>query len=254
MQKSDVLSRHLINLTLIFLICHTPVQADEICCVPDQFEGVGFIGYGNAIIDWMRNRDSSPHTAFSYINGSVWISYDYTTKRLLLNIKGTEMSPLLPRPLPANTIYLSDYEKGIMYNVGLDGSCEKSKLDQNMTKQCILSGGSQVVYGFLAGGNVGVSNYMFQSGGSLPTKITASVIRDGNDCWPVRANFIPDTGLQSKDGQSGVIYNFDVLDTSRGIRDPSVFNPPPQCKGLPFTKTSRLTTDYFRIILDQLGI
>ncbi|XP_033741811.1 uncharacterized protein LOC117328360 [Pecten maximus] len=236
------------------LLWKTPVQADEICCVPDQFEGTAFIGYGSVFIDRKTRQNSSPRTAYSYINGTVSISYDYTNKLLLLNIRGTEMSPLLPKPMSANTIYLSDYGKGILYNVGLDGSCQKSQLDNNMTRQCILSGGSQVVYGFLAGGNSNVANYMFTSGGSLPSKITASVVRDGNDCWPVRANFVPGPEIQSGDGQSGIMYNFDVLDTSRGIRNPSVFKPPPQCNGLPFTKRATEITDYFRFILDQIGI
>ncbi|XP_021375401.1 uncharacterized protein LOC110464480 isoform X2 [Mizuhopecten yessoensis] len=104
-----------------------------------------------------------------------------------------------------------------MYQVGADGSCQKSSLEQNMTRQCILSGGTEVVYGFLAGANTNVANYMFDVEGSIPLKITASVIRDGSDCWPVRANFIPEAGIASGDGQSGIMYNFDLLDTSREI-------------------------------------
>ncbi|XP_021375400.1 uncharacterized protein LOC110464480 isoform X1 [Mizuhopecten yessoensis] len=141
-----------------------------------------------------------------------------------------------------------------MYQVGADGSCQKSSLEQNMTRQCILSGGTEVVYGFLAGANTNVANYMFDVEGSIPLKITASVIRDGSDCWPVRANFIPEAGIASGDGQSGIMYNFDLLDTSRGIRNPSIFKPPPQCNGIPFTKKYIHKIDPFRFILHQFGL
>ncbi|OWF39880.1 uncharacterized protein LOC110464507 [Mizuhopecten yessoensis] len=239
----------------LILICKKPLHAEEICCAPDQFEGTAFVGYGNVFIDRKAGASQkSPRTAYSYINGTVALSYDYTNRRLLLKLAGTEVSPLLPKPEPYNTIYLSDFGKGIMYQVGADGSCQKSSLEQNMTRQCILSGGTEVVHGFLAGANTNVANYMFDVEGSIPLKITASVIRDGNDCWPVRANFIPEAGIASRDGQSGIMYNFDLLDTSRGIRNPSIFKPPPQCNGIPFTKKYTHKIDPFRFILHQFGL
>ncbi|KAK3578842.1 hypothetical protein CHS0354_010195 [Potamilus streckersoni] len=80
---------------------------DNICCIPEQWEGVMYFGYGNVFIDYL----SIPNTAYSFINGTVNISYDKINKKIYMHIRGVELSPLIPHPEPVETIFIYDYIK-----------------------------------------------------------------------------------------------------------------------------------------------
>lgn len=89
------------------------VQSDVICCVPDQFEGLVYLGYGNVFIDLhsARLRGRTPSTAYSYINGTVTLAYDYTNRQSYLRIVGTEVSPLIPTPTSqTTTIFINNFK------------------------------------------------------------------------------------------------------------------------------------------------
>uniref|UniRef100_A0A8W8HNB7 Uncharacterized protein n=1 Tax=Magallana gigas TaxID=29159 RepID=A0A8W8HNB7_MAGGI len=104
------------------------------CCTVDEWTADMFLDYGLVFID---DKKESPKTAYSYINGTVKVTYDYTNRRTYLKLHGAEVSPLLPVPsVPYDTTIINDYKKGIQYNIGPDGSCMKSTIN-NMTKQCI---------------------------------------------------------------------------------------------------------------------
>ncbi|KAK3578847.1 hypothetical protein CHS0354_010200 [Potamilus streckersoni] len=105
---------------------------DSICCIPDQWEGVMYFGYGDVFLD----SSGEPNTFFTFVNGTVNISYDKTNRKIYMRIMGVQLTPLLPHPERVELVYLFDYVKRIQYEVD-DQKCDKSSLDADMTAECI---------------------------------------------------------------------------------------------------------------------
>ena len=82
---------------------------NNICCTSDQWEGLAFLGYGTVFLD-SRSMDRRPETAFSYINGSIILAYDFTNSRTFMSLNGVEQSPLIPGPAPYVTTIIADYK------------------------------------------------------------------------------------------------------------------------------------------------
>lgn len=79
------------------------------CCTVDEWTADMFLDYGLVFID---DKKESPKTAYSYINGTVKVTYDYTNRRTYLKLHGAEVSPLLPVPsVPYDTTIINDYKK-----------------------------------------------------------------------------------------------------------------------------------------------
>ena len=94
---------------LLYVVCSLPYCLSEICCTPDVWKADMFLDYGLVFID---NKRDAPNTAYSYINGSVKLTYDYENRRSYLKLQGTEVSPLLPVPgVPYDTTIINDYKK-----------------------------------------------------------------------------------------------------------------------------------------------
>lgn len=75
---------------------------DNICCIPENWEGMLYLDFGLVFID--------ENTAFAYYNGTVHAAYSFTRKKVFFNITGFELSPLIPKPEPADTLLLYDFE------------------------------------------------------------------------------------------------------------------------------------------------
>ena len=75
----------------------------NICCIADDWEGLLYLDMGIVFID--------QNTAYSYINGTVHAAYSFTRKKVFFNVSGMELSPLIPKPAPEETVLLYDFEK-----------------------------------------------------------------------------------------------------------------------------------------------
>ena len=62
-----------------------------------------FLDYGNVFID--------ANTAYAYINGSVHIAYSIPLKKIYVGVKGVEQSPLIPKPMPIESVMLYDFSQ-----------------------------------------------------------------------------------------------------------------------------------------------
>ena len=93
----------------LYVVSSLPYCLSEICCTPDVWKGDVFLDYGLVAID---TKNDAPNTAYSYINGTMKLTYDYVNRRSYLKLQGTEVSPLLPVPgMPYDTTIINDYKK-----------------------------------------------------------------------------------------------------------------------------------------------
>jgi hypothetical protein len=81
--------------------------SDALCCVPDQWDARLFMDYGTVFID----ASAHPNTAYSYINGTLHMSYDHTNERSYINAEVIEVSPLIPKPIKETTTFIYDFKK-----------------------------------------------------------------------------------------------------------------------------------------------
>ena len=56
-------------------------------------------------------------------------------------------------------------------------------------------------------------------------------------CLPVHVTYL----VSSSEPDSGALYNLEVSDVTPGIKDPSIFNVPPQCKSIQVTTKYHLS-------------
>ncbi|XP_061182340.1 uncharacterized protein LOC133190664 [Saccostrea echinata] len=211
------------------IVVNIQPSISQVCCTPDQWVADMFLDYGTVFID--ENQDA-PKTAYSYINGTVKTAYDYLNQRTYLKLNGAEVSPLIPGPAPFDTTIINDYKNGVQYNIGPDGSCQKSTIE-NMTKQCVPDDAKLVSTGSLASSWNKVQNYRFTANDDLPRSVDATISRNlpTNSCNPVHVVYF----VGSAEKGSGTLINLDALNVVPSILDPSVFKPPPQCKNAMFT-------------------
>lgn len=67
-----------------------------------------FLDYGTVYID--RKKDV-PNTSYSYINGTIKVTYDYPNQRSYVNLRGAEVFPLVPGPsVPYHATIINDYK------------------------------------------------------------------------------------------------------------------------------------------------
>ena len=93
----------------LYVVSSLPYCLSEICCTPDVWKADVFLDYGLVAID---TKNDAPNTAYSYINGTMKLTYDYVNRRSYLKLQGTEVSPLLPVPgMPYDTTIINDYKK-----------------------------------------------------------------------------------------------------------------------------------------------
>ncbi|XP_052070757.1 uncharacterized protein LOC127709334 [Mytilus californianus] len=160
------------------------------------------------------------NTLYLYFNGSVNVSYDYTNSRAFFTIVGTEISPLIPKPEPINKTYIFDYKKNMQYAIS-GGSCEKSKIGQNMTRECVQDSGILKSSGKVGDGVI-TDTYILTLSESF-NNVRGTIQRDS--CLPIHMVYI----VGSDNPDSGNIVSLDVLSTVPGIKDPAVFTPPSSC-------------------------
>ncbi|KAL3882185.1 hypothetical protein ACJMK2_028553 [Sinanodonta woodiana] len=198
---------------------------ENICCIPDQWEGVMYFGYGNVFIDYL----SIPNTAYSFINGTINISYDKINKKIYLHIRGVEVSPLIPHPEPVETTFIYDYIKKVQYQV-TGQECDKDSLDTDMTEECIP--GDAQSFGAATFGATSVAhNYFYTKSSDFPYTIFASVLFDDEKrttCTPLHVSFF----TPSAEEGSGILNGLEIVDVTPGIKDPSIFTPPKSCTGI----------------------
>ena len=82
---------------------------NNICCIPDQWEGLLFLGYGTVFQD-NGALPQSPKGAPSYINGTVKIAYDFANSRTYTFMNTTTRAPYFPNPIFSVGIVLTDFK------------------------------------------------------------------------------------------------------------------------------------------------
>lgn len=194
--------------------------SDNLCCVKKEWEGLMYLDYGTVFID--------QNTAFAYINGSVRIGYSLSRQKIYFKVEGVELSPLIPKPAPMNSVMLYDFSKGISYVV-VDGQCQKSDLQQNMTLQCIPKDATLLSSAIF--GTKEVYTYQFETLSDIEWQITASVfINDKQpiepkECTPVFVTYF----TPSVNPDSGSLYSFNIMDIGP-INSTDIFDVPKQCQ------------------------
>lgn len=216
----------------------------NICCTPDQWDAFLYFDYGNVFID---EKVSGPDTAYSVINGTIKLSYDYKNQRLYMFINGTEYSPLIPKPVPDNGLYLYDYKQGIEYQVS-HGTCDKTKLGPNMTRECIPDNAELVMKGTVGNGDLKTASYAFPHPRPLELQVSATVLTDS--CIPLHAVYRSNPEPLG----GGTLIVLEPLDVSPGIRDPSVFDVPAPCRNIELSQERiKSMTPIRRILSTFLG-
>ena len=103
----------------LYVVSSLPYCLSEICCTPDVWKADVFLDYvwkADVFLDYglvaIDTKNDVPNTAYSYINGTMKLTYDYVNRRSYLKLQGTEVSPLLPVPgMPYDTTIINDYKK-----------------------------------------------------------------------------------------------------------------------------------------------
>lgn len=85
-----------------------PYCNSQKCCTVDEWTADMFLDYGLVFSD---NKKEATKSAYSYINGTVKVTYDYPNRRTYLKIHGAQVSHLLPDPMPFDTTIINDYKK-----------------------------------------------------------------------------------------------------------------------------------------------
>lgn len=96
-------------LILVVHVNHIIGRVNNICCTPDQWEGLAYLGYGT-VFPQSETISEKPRTALTYINGTTKLAYDWTNSRTYMFVNGTEQSPLLPAPGPITSLMIADYK------------------------------------------------------------------------------------------------------------------------------------------------
>ncbi|KAL3882201.1 hypothetical protein ACJMK2_028569 [Sinanodonta woodiana] len=190
---------------------------DNICCIPDQWEGVIYFGYGDVFLD----TSGEPNTFFTFVNGTINISYDKTNKKIYMRILGVQLTPLLPHPERVEMTYLFDYVHRIQYEFD-DRKCDKSSLDADMAAQCVPVDILSESAGTLGASTI-IYTYLYTKQSEVPYTVSASVIFDEikTICTPIHVSFFN----PSVESGSGILYGLDILDVTLGIKDPGIFYP-----------------------------
>lgn len=204
------------------------IAAEEatVCCMPLVWEGLLYLDYGTVFID--------KNTAFAYMNGSVHAAYSFPRKKVFFNITGVELSPLIPKPVPDDTLLLYDFEGKTMYTVN-NGECQKSSLESNMTHQCIPRDAKEVSVGVYKSGEITrvLHTYEFSTNIDIPYDIRATIFKNDltpiepKTCYPMYVNYF----TPSVNPDSGTMYGLQFLDIGP-LKSQSIFNIPDSCKGV----------------------
>ncbi|XP_076074943.1 ependymin-related protein 1-like [Mytilus galloprovincialis] len=225
----------LLVISLGTVVVHNGVDG-TICCAPDQWEGHMYLDYMQIFID--------SNTLYLYFNGSVNVSYDYTNSRAFYTIVGTEISPLIPKPEPLNKTYIFDYKKNMQYAIDSDGSCEKSKIDQNMTRQCVQDSGILKSSGKV-GDNIITDTYILTLSESF-NNVRGTIQRDS--CLPVHMVYL----VGSDNPDSGSVFSLDVLSTVPRIKNPAIFTPPSSCLKTSRKQSNSKTSQQLETVLTEI--
>ncbi|CAC5409337.1 unnamed protein product [Mytilus coruscus] len=189
----------IVVLTRLCALTSTPV-----CCAPNQWEGHLYI-----------DSFLFPYAIHTY--GTADVAYDLTNSRALINATLVDESPFVdPKMKQYSALYLEDYKNNYEYELDNGVYCQKTRLDVNMTKQCI-QGGDNLMYSGLIGEHIITDTYNITLDKSIPN-IRASIKR--GSCVPVHLYFT----------HKVVVTNVDVYNMTRGIKDTKIFDIPPQCK------------------------
>lgn len=198
----------------------------NICCLPENWEGMLYLDFGTVFID--------ENTAFAYYNGTVHAAYSFTRKKVVFNITGVELSPLIPKPEPFDTLLFYDFEEMKMYTVN-GNDCQKSGLDNNMTLQCIPNDAKEVATGVFGYGNTTRELHTFQFSTNIvtPYDIRATIFK--NDLTPVHPKvcepFYVNYFTPSVNPDSGSLYGLQFMDIG-AIKSEKIFDVPKPCQTL----------------------
>ncbi|XP_055876051.1 mammalian ependymin-related protein 1-like [Biomphalaria glabrata] len=222
-------------LATVFLAVCVPYSYGSICCTPDQFEAFFIFDDANVFID------ANAGTAYSYINSTAQVSYDYTRRVSYMNVSSVELTPLVPQPIVTQYKIINDYVKGIQYQFS-DVHCDKTNIGTTMQQLCIPDNAIQLTNGFIGKNQTQVVTYQYTYPGS-PYTYTTTI--NPKACLPVAqiylsADVVPD---------SGTMNSMLVSDISLGIKDTSVFIPPKICLN---DKSSRVEKLQFNRVMSRL--
>ncbi|KAK7507740.1 hypothetical protein BaRGS_00000705 [Batillaria attramentaria] len=226
------------------------IHGDPICCTPDQWEALMFWDNGNAFIDYTHQQTPKPRvgSAYTYINGSLMTAYDYTHGRTYIQVPAVEISPLIPRPIIDNTTLLRDYKNGVQYQFS-PGKCAKTKLDP-LKRHCIPESAVNLGNGLLGKDRIQVSTYAYTLP-DFPNQFQSTVTHTEKGCLPVHVMYF----VGSSEADSGAVNSLEVSNITVGIKDPSIFTIPSQCrKAKELTKTApKVNVQYKRIAIELIN-
>ncbi|XP_059177295.1 uncharacterized protein LOC131956737 [Physella acuta] len=159
-------------------------------------------------------------TAYSYINSTMAVAYDYTNKRTWFNVTAVELSPLIPKPVKSEYTIINDYVKGIQYMFH-NSQCDKQSIG-SLQRQCIPDSALRLTYGFIGFNETNTATFQYVVPDS---PYTAAVTIEPRSCTPAYAVFMTNSVVPD----SGTLNSLLVSDVTPGIKGASIFMPPKIC-------------------------
>ncbi|VDI69332.1 Hypothetical predicted protein [Mytilus galloprovincialis] len=197
---------------LILIVVLTSLRASistPVCCAPDQWEGRLYVDFF-----------VFPYAIHTY--GMADFAYDFINSRTVINATLVGESPFAdPKKKQYSALYLEDYKNYYEYELENGVHCEITKLDVNMTKQCV-QGDDNLLFSGIVGEHIITNTYNITLGKSNPN-IRATIEREFfilGSCVPVHLY------VKHKVDMSTV----DVYNVTPDIKDTKIFDIPPQCK------------------------
>ncbi|XP_063447671.1 ependymin-related protein 1-like [Mytilus trossulus] len=192
----------LVLIVLLTRLCAS--TSTPVCCAPNQWEGRLYVDFF-----------VFPYAIHTY--GTADVAYDFINSRTVINATLVEESPFAdPKKKQYSTLYLEDYTNYYEYELDNRGNCQKTKLDVNMTKQCV-QGDDSLLYSGKVGEHIITDTYNITLDKSNPN-IRATIER--GSCVPVHLYVTHKVDMSTVD-----VYN-----VTPGIKDTKIFDIPPQCK------------------------
>ncbi|XP_067653035.1 mammalian ependymin-related protein 1-like [Haliotis asinina] len=186
------------------------------CCMPKQWEGLQ---------SEMGQTVTNGKAAMILVTNA--ISYDGTNSRISLLVNSTAGSVVTV------TRVIQNFNKGTQYNIDLlTNKCTKSKITGSITPACVPDNAVYAQSLYFGGGKnqlPGDTYVWKQKSPTVSVDIALTVSKDGNDCYPVGEVAFG----TANDAQ--LLETVGFMNITKGIRDPSVFTPPPSCKQVPMT-------------------
>ncbi|XP_045211356.2 uncharacterized protein LOC123562820 [Mercenaria mercenaria] len=214
-----------------FLICLTvascfSVKQTPICCFPDQFETFIFISQG--VVDVPSGKLGY---GYGYFNGTIKTAFDGINQLTYSHEHSMNFMSIWPVPIVLDTVDILDYKNNVQWRAYGDGTCDKMDVGLPLYPECIPANASLMSEGLLGQTGKVMKTFIFHDRIYLdPSEVTITVIMSDDkegECYPVRMS-VSDSYVFDSDKNVDITVA-DILDFTPGIKDKSIFTPPPSC-------------------------